>query len=130
MPPSMAATSCEKLAQPLYPGPGPELPAEQLVVEHQGDDFGWPECYFDGYQQKLVLAPEYGGDGKKVGVCAQKQAPIAFLSGALGTERHEDRRRHAIPDGLSRWCLHRLPWLVEPRARAAGRLQRGVPAAG
>jgi glucose/arabinose dehydrogenase/cytochrome c553 len=58
---------------------GQNLPAEQLVVEHQGDDFGWPECYFDGYQQKLVLAPEYGGDGKKVGVCAQKQAPIAFF---------------------------------------------------
>ncbi len=29
----------------------------------QGADYGWPECYFDGYQQKLVLAPEYGGDG-------------------------------------------------------------------
>ena len=60
---------------------GKNLPAEQLVVEHQGDDFGWPECYFDGYQQKLVLAPEYGGDGKKVGVCAQKQAPVAFFPG-------------------------------------------------
>jgi glucose/arabinose dehydrogenase len=29
-------------------------------------------------QQKLVLAPEYGGDGgKSVGVCAQKQPPVA-----------------------------------------------------
>ena len=52
------------------------------------------------------------------------------LPGALGAERHADRRRHAIPDGLSRRRLHRLPWLMEPRARAAGRLQRGVPAAG
>jgi hypothetical protein len=26
----------------------------------------------------LVLAPEYGGDGgKTVGICAQKQAPVA-----------------------------------------------------
>ena len=27
--------------------------------------------------QKLVLAPEYGGDGKTIGVCASKIAPIA-----------------------------------------------------
>jgi mono/diheme cytochrome c family protein len=46
----------------------------------RGADYGWPECYFDNDQQKLVLAPEYGGDGgKKVGVCAQKQAPVAFF---------------------------------------------------
>jgi glucose/arabinose dehydrogenase len=53
-------------------------PAEELVPEHQGADFGWPYCYYDGYQHKLVLAPEYGGDGgKAVGVCAQKEAPVA-----------------------------------------------------
>jgi glucose/arabinose dehydrogenase/mono/diheme cytochrome c family protein len=53
-------------------------PAEELVELQQGRDFGWPECYYDGKQKKLVLAPEYGGDGgKSVGVCAQKTAPIA-----------------------------------------------------
>ena len=53
-------------------------PAEELVQEHQGADFGWPYCYYDGFQHKLVLAPEYGGDGgKAVGVCAQKEAPVA-----------------------------------------------------
>ncbi len=53
-------------------------PAEELVEERQGSDFGWPECYYDGFQKKLVLAPEYGGDGgKAVGVCAQKVAPVA-----------------------------------------------------
>jgi glucose/arabinose dehydrogenase/cytochrome c5 len=57
---------------------GPELPAEELVELKQGADYGWPECYYDGLQQKLVLAPEYGGDGgKAVGVCAQRTAPIA-----------------------------------------------------
>jgi glucose/arabinose dehydrogenase len=36
------------------------------------------ECYFDRFQNKLVLAPEYGGDGgAKVGVCAQKSPPVA-----------------------------------------------------
>ena len=53
-------------------------PAEELVQVHQGADFGWPYCYYDGVQHKLVLAPEYGGDGgKAVGVCAQKEAPVA-----------------------------------------------------
>jgi glucose/arabinose dehydrogenase len=28
-----------------------------------------------------VLAPEYGGDGKEVGVCAGKQAPAAAFPG-------------------------------------------------
>jgi glucose/arabinose dehydrogenase len=53
-------------------------PAEELVQLQQGSDFGWPECYYDDAQKKLVLAPEYGGDGgKAVGVCTQKVAPIA-----------------------------------------------------
>lgn len=44
----------------------------------KGSDYGWPECYFDEVQGKLVLAPEYGGDGgKAVGICAQKLAPVA-----------------------------------------------------
>lgn len=63
----------------LYqPAQGQNEPAEELVQLTQGADFGWPECYFDYDQKKLVLAPEYGGDGgKTVGICAQKQAPVA-----------------------------------------------------
>jgi len=59
-------------------GQGANLPAEELLrVEPQ--DYGWPECYFDNEQRKLVLAPEYGGDGgKAVGSCAEKRGPIAF----------------------------------------------------
>lgn len=53
-------------------------PAEELLLLKQGGDYGWPECYYDGFVQKLVLAPEYGGDGgKKIGVCADKIAPVA-----------------------------------------------------
>jgi glucose/arabinose dehydrogenase/mono/diheme cytochrome c family protein len=56
------------------------LPAEELLLLKPGGDYGWPECYYDGLQKKLVLAPEYGGDGgKKVGVCASKIAPVASL---------------------------------------------------
>jgi glucose/arabinose dehydrogenase/mono/diheme cytochrome c family protein len=65
----------------LYsPEQGHNLPAEELVQLRRGADYGWPECYLDNNQKKLVLAPEYGGDGgKKVGVCAQRQAPVAFF---------------------------------------------------
>jgi glucose/arabinose dehydrogenase len=59
-----------------------ENPAEELLLINQGDDFGWPYCYFDVDQKKLVLAPEYGGDGgKKVEQCAQKKTPVAFFPG-------------------------------------------------
>jgi glucose/arabinose dehydrogenase/mono/diheme cytochrome c family protein len=63
----------------LYtPKQGAELPAEELLLVQKGADYGWPECYYDGMQNKLVLAPEYGGDGgKAVGECADKRAPVA-----------------------------------------------------
>jgi glucose/arabinose dehydrogenase/mono/diheme cytochrome c family protein len=54
------------------------LPAEELLLLKPGGDYGWPECYYDSFREKLVLAPEYGGDGgNKVGVCATKLAPVA-----------------------------------------------------
>jgi glucose/arabinose dehydrogenase/mono/diheme cytochrome c family protein len=57
---------------------GPLLPAEELLELTAGADYGWPECYFDGFQKKLVLAPEYGGNGgKAVGLCAKRTAPVA-----------------------------------------------------
>ena len=54
------------------------LPAEELLQVRKGGDYGWPECYYDPGQRKLVLAPEYGGNGgKEVGECANKLAPLA-----------------------------------------------------
>ena len=63
----------------LYkPEQGATLPAEVLLHIEKGGDYGWPECYYDPVQKKLVLAPEYGGDGgKTVGECADKAAPAA-----------------------------------------------------
>jgi glucose/arabinose dehydrogenase len=58
---------------------GQNLPAEELLKIVQGGDYGWPTCYFDGQQQKLVLAPEYGGDGKAAGDCATKTGVEAFF---------------------------------------------------
>jgi glucose/arabinose dehydrogenase len=66
-----------------------DLPAEELMHLASNADFGWPECYYDQNQKKLVLAPEYGGDGgKAVGVCAKKVAPDVAFPG------------HWAPDGL------------------------------
>jgi glucose/arabinose dehydrogenase/mono/diheme cytochrome c family protein len=60
-------------------------PAEELMFLKSAGDYGWPECYFDVVQKKLVLAPEYGGDGgKTVGVCANKLAPAAAFPAHWG----------------------------------------------
>lgn len=62
----------------LYtPEAGHELPAEVMVQVEEGADYGWPTCYYDGGLKKMVLAPEYGGDGKTEGVCALKHPPTA-----------------------------------------------------
>jgi glucose/arabinose dehydrogenase len=41
------------------------LPAECMYELHKGDNAGWPYMYFDSAQNKKILMPEYGGDGKK-----------------------------------------------------------------
>ncbi len=56
---------------------GAILPAEELLHIVKGGDYGWPYCYYDGIQRKLLLAPEYGGDGHEVGECAHKLDPVA-----------------------------------------------------
>ncbi|MGN6490470.1 MAG: PQQ-dependent sugar dehydrogenase [Agriterribacter sp.] len=53
-----------------------ELPAEEFLLAKKGSDFGWPYCYYDGRQQKKMLAPEYGGDGKTQGQCEGIEKPI------------------------------------------------------
>lgn len=59
---------------------GQNFPSEELLRVEKGADYGWPQCYFDSAQAKLVLAPEYGGDGgKAVGPCAKKREPIAYF---------------------------------------------------
>ena len=44
-----------------------ELPAECMYALHNGDNAGWPFIYYDQLQHKKIVAPEYGGDGKKEG---------------------------------------------------------------
>jgi len=58
-----------------------ELPAEEFFRVRAGDNFGWPYCYYDQLQQKKVLAPEYGGDGRKQERCADMVQPILAFPG-------------------------------------------------
>ncbi len=58
-----------------------ELPAEEFFLATEGSDFGWPYCYYDQFQEKKVLGPEYGGDGEIQERCETKSDPImAFLA--------------------------------------------------
>ncbi|MGD1091307.1 MAG: sorbosone dehydrogenase [Bryobacteraceae bacterium] len=54
-----------------------ERPAEPMYRAVQGSNFGWPYCFYDYGQKKLLLNPEYGGDGKTVGRCSEFTLPIA-----------------------------------------------------
>ncbi len=57
------------------------LPSEEFIRIEEGADYGWPYCYYDHQQKMKVLAPEYGGDGEKVGRCADMQDPIMGFPG-------------------------------------------------
>jgi len=65
-----------------------DAPSEELLKVSAGDDYGWPYCYHDRALGRRVLAPEYGGDAKSAGRCADKKLPVAAFPG------------HWAPDGL------------------------------
>ncbi|TCD05920.1 c-type cytochrome [Pedobacter frigidisoli] len=55
-----------------------ETPAECMYALKEGDNAGWPFIYYDRLQNKKILAPEYGGDGKKEGSSAYIDPVVAF----------------------------------------------------
>ena len=79
------------------------LPAEEFVRISMGSNNGWPYCYFDDvFEHRKVLAPEYGGNGKKVrgphGInCASFNQPLA----AFGA--------HWAPNGLHFYSGEQFP---------------------
>jgi glucose/arabinose dehydrogenase len=54
-------------------------PSEPLYRAEAGANFGWPYCMHDFTQNKLILNPEYGGDGKEASRCSQFKEPIAVF---------------------------------------------------
>lgn len=73
-----------------------ELPAECLYAIKQNDDAGWPYIYYDQLQQKKILAPEYGGDGKKEGGSKAINPTMAFPG-------------HLAPNGLLFYTGNQFP---------------------
>jgi glucose/arabinose dehydrogenase/mono/diheme cytochrome c family protein len=74
------------------------LPAEEVLLLKAGGDYGWPYCYYDPSAGKLVLAPEYGGDGRKtVGLCASKLAPAGVYPA------------HWAPNGIAYYGKQQFP---------------------
>jgi len=51
------------------------LPAEELIRVTENSNYGWPYCYYDQLQEKMILAPEYGGDGVRTGRCDSMALP-------------------------------------------------------
>lgn len=74
-----------------------ELPAEELLRVRAGADYGWPYCYYDGERHELVLAPEYGGDGVRVGRCKRYAGPVAAFPAHWAPEAMVFYRGKAFP---------------------------------
>lgn len=55
-----------------------ELPGETIYELKQGLDAGWPYAYYDQQQKKVMLSPEYGGDGTKPGDAKYAAPAVAF----------------------------------------------------
>jgi glucose/arabinose dehydrogenase len=73
-----------------------ELPAECMYELHQGSNCGWPYIFYDQFQHKKILAPEYGGDGKQT-AGEDAQDPVAAFPG------------HLAPNGLLFYTGNQFP---------------------
>ena len=60
-----------------------DLPAEEFFQIDEGDDFGWPYCYYNQIDGKKYQSPEYGGHGTIIGRCEDKKDPIYGFSGHM-----------------------------------------------
>ena len=56
-----------------------DLPAEQFIKINKDQDYGWPYCYFDHFQNKQILSPEFGGDGDNTARCEGIEPPLLSL---------------------------------------------------
>lgn len=69
----------------LYsPSDEARLPAEELIEVNKDAIYAWPYCYYDPFESRYVLAPEYSGDGKLVGRCQNYPEPIIAFPAHYG----------------------------------------------
>jgi glucose/arabinose dehydrogenase len=66
--------------EPMGWGMSPEknsrTPSEEFGPVPRDSDWGWPYCYHDPESNTKVVAPEYAGDGRNQGDCAEKAQPV------------------------------------------------------
>ncbi len=72
------------------------LPAETMYEVRKGSDGGWPYVYYDQFQHKKILSPEYGGDGRKTSVKKALDPIVAFPA-------------HLAPNGLLFYTGNKFP---------------------
>lgn len=58
-----------------------EMPAEEFLAIEEGDDFGWPYCYYDWKRKQKILGPEYGGNADSIGRCGEAKRPLMGFPG-------------------------------------------------
>jgi glucose/arabinose dehydrogenase len=91
----------DKFPKYYTPKQSSELPAETMYELYQGADAGWPFVYYDQFQKKKILSPEYGGNGKKtvegkyidpVAAFPAHLAPndLLFYTGRMFPERYKN----------------------------------------
>jgi glucose/arabinose dehydrogenase len=109
-------------------------PAEVMYRAEAGSDFGWPYCFFDYKQQKLLLNPEFGGDGKTVGRCSKFGLPVASFPAHWAPEAvifYKGRQFPAHYDGGAFIAFHgswnRAPLPQEPGAVVYQPFANGKP---
>lgn len=73
-----------------------ETPAETMYMLKKGDNAGWPYSYYDYHQKKNMLAPEYGGDAKKLADPSFLKPIVAFPA-------------HLAPNGLLFYTGNQFP---------------------
>lgn len=102
-----------------------DLPSEEFFEVKEGDFLGWPYCYFDHNQDKKILAPEYGGDGRVVSSrCADVVRPIVafpahmapndllFYTGTMFPESYRDGAFIAFHGSWNRAPLEQKGYFV------------------
>ncbi|HEY0256220.1 MAG TPA: PQQ-dependent sugar dehydrogenase, partial [Candidatus Methylacidiphilales bacterium] len=53
-----------------------ENPSDELHLIKDGVNFGWPYTYYDPTKKARMVAPEFGGDGKKEAEAGKYDAPL------------------------------------------------------
>ncbi|MBZ5856032.1 PQQ-dependent sugar dehydrogenase [Flavihumibacter profundi] len=70
--------------------------AETMYKVTKGSTGGWPYVYYDHFQHKQILSPEYGGDGKKTATKKYQDPTMAFPA-------------HLAPNGLLFYTGNQFP---------------------